>query len=317
MKKCLIILTVLLLLAVGAFAQAPNEISYQGKLTNADGAPITTSSSVTFAIYAASAGGTAIYTSTQTITPDENGIFTVNLAGVDGTDFNGSIRYLGIKVGSDDEMTPRQRINSAPYSYSTQNIPSNSVNSANIVDNSITSNDILNSTIVGADIANGSITDADIADEPGIAHSFSSSSVVIATSVTVIDSIEFTAPTAGFVLLQATGSSAISANGTGVANMNFSISASTVFDYDNQCYIDLGIPSARTYYQPISTIVADPVTAGAHKFYLLGFRSSTSTSASAFRTHFIATFFPTNYGTVDNTTKSVINNSSQPQTVSD
>ncbi|MCP4704699.1 MAG: hypothetical protein GY865_08825, partial [candidate division Zixibacteria bacterium] len=62
MKKCLIILTILLLLAVGAFAQAPNEISYQGKLTNAHGDPITEASSVTFAIYATSTGGTAIYT---------------------------------------------------------------------------------------------------------------------------------------------------------------------------------------------------------------------------------------------------------------
>jgi len=115
-KVFLIGLAVSILTAAFAAAQAPSTISYQGRLTNAAGQPITATTSVVFAIYSASTGGTALYTTTKSVTPDDNGIFTVELGPFATTVFDGSKRYLGIKAGTDAEMTPRQLITSAPYS---------------------------------------------------------------------------------------------------------------------------------------------------------------------------------------------------------
>ncbi|MCP4581013.1 MAG: hypothetical protein GY839_05305, partial [candidate division Zixibacteria bacterium] len=246
---------------------------------------------------------------------DENGIFTVNLAGVDGADFNGAIRYLGIKVGTDTEMTPRQRINSAPYSYSTQDIPSNSVNSANITDNTITSSDILNSTIVGADISNGSITDADIADEPGIAHTFQNINATLLTSTTIIDSVMITVPTSGNIVYQAAGAVELRLSASGEVKTIISLSASrTSMDYDNMTNFDLGVQVADNYYTPVSIIVVDAVpAAGTYKYYLLGTKSSGVTTAVAYRCHILATFYPTSYGTVEESKSGINNSSSTPR----
>ncbi|MEW5925147.1 MAG: hypothetical protein AB1746_14280 [Candidatus Zixiibacteriota bacterium] len=110
-------------MAFNVSAQAPNSISYQGRLTNAAGDPITTATSVTFYIYAAASGGAPLFTSTQSVTPDANGVFTVELSPMTSAILDGSKRYLGLKIGADAEMTPRQLLTSAPYSYSSQDAP--------------------------------------------------------------------------------------------------------------------------------------------------------------------------------------------------
>lgn len=108
-------------------AQSPNTITYQGKLTNATGAPITTATNVVFRIYAAASGGSALWTETHNgVTPDANGVFTRELGATTAfpaTLFDGSKRYLGITVGSDAEMTPRQVLNNAPYAFAVENVP--------------------------------------------------------------------------------------------------------------------------------------------------------------------------------------------------
>lgn len=110
-------------MALNVSAQAPNSIMYQGRLTDAAGDPITVATSVTFNIYAAASGGTALFTSTQSVTPDANGVFTVELSPINNTILDGSKRYLALKIGADAEMTPRQLLTSAPYAYSSQNGP--------------------------------------------------------------------------------------------------------------------------------------------------------------------------------------------------
>ena len=58
-----------------------------------------------------------MFDETQTVTVDQ-GAFTVQLGAVSALDlslFDGSTLYLGIKVGSDAEMTPRLAFGSVPY----------------------------------------------------------------------------------------------------------------------------------------------------------------------------------------------------------
>jgi hypothetical protein len=105
-------------------AQAPNSLMYQGRLTTSAGAAITAATNVTFAIYAAASGGTALWSSgTVSVTPDQNGVFTVELTAIPTSVFNGSRRYIGITVAGDTEMTPRQLLTSAPYAYNTITAP--------------------------------------------------------------------------------------------------------------------------------------------------------------------------------------------------
>ena len=89
------------------------QLTYQGRLTNSGGTPLNTSVNVVFKLYDAT--NTAVWTSTvRSVTPS-NGLFTVYLG--DGADPSldantlATAASVGVTVGSDAEMTPRQRFN--------------------------------------------------------------------------------------------------------------------------------------------------------------------------------------------------------------
>lgn len=135
-KVVLIGAVLTMLVAAGALAQAPNTLMYQGKLTDAVG-PISTSVSVVFRIYDVDAGGTALWTETQSVTPNELGVFSVQLGSV--TDFppdlfTGGVLYLGIEVGGDGEMVPRSPITSVPYAFGSPGIAHNYLDNHAVTD---------------------------------------------------------------------------------------------------------------------------------------------------------------------------------------
>ncbi|MBS4029568.1 MAG: hypothetical protein KGZ58_13145 [Ignavibacteriales bacterium] len=103
------------------FAQIPKTISYQGILTDANGIPKPDGSySFTFKLYELSSGGTAIWTETKTLTTTK-GLFSTYLGNT--TAFGTGVKfdkqyYLGIKVGTEQEMTDRIPLSSVGYSIS-------------------------------------------------------------------------------------------------------------------------------------------------------------------------------------------------------
>jgi len=101
---------------VGAAAVVPGRIPIQGRLSDAGGNPLDGSYSVTFRLYEVSTGGTALCTSNRTVNVDD-GLFSTYMSATD-CDIDGRQLYLGISVGSDAEMTPRQAIYSVPYAWS-------------------------------------------------------------------------------------------------------------------------------------------------------------------------------------------------------
>jgi hypothetical protein len=124
-KVMLLAAALCMVLTAGVFAQAPNTLMYHGKLTDETG-PISDPVNVTFRIYDADTEGTLLWTEAHTgLTPNELGVFTVELGGTTpfapGV-FDGSVRYLGITVGADEEMVPRQPITSVPYAL-TSGVP--------------------------------------------------------------------------------------------------------------------------------------------------------------------------------------------------
>lgn len=113
-----ILLTVLIFSVTSS--EVPKMINYQGKLTDPQGVLIDSTISITFSIYSDSVGGDILWSETQSSVLVQNGIFSVLLGSVNpipDSVFTGSIRYLGVKVGDDDEMIPRRAIVSVGYSY--------------------------------------------------------------------------------------------------------------------------------------------------------------------------------------------------------
>ena len=106
--------------ASAAPANIPQTLTQQGRLLDNAGAPVDgVQLTFTFSLYTTAAAGTAIWTENQSITPD-NGYFSAKLGDVTAFTaniFDGSqgTLYLGIKIGSDAEMAPRQEITSVPF----------------------------------------------------------------------------------------------------------------------------------------------------------------------------------------------------------
>lgn len=99
-----------------------SQINFQGKLTNPDGTNVTDGTyAIVFSMYTGATGGTAVWTETQSSVPITNGIFQVNLGSVTSlpgsVDFSSGNIYLGVKVGSDAEMTPRILFTASPYAF--------------------------------------------------------------------------------------------------------------------------------------------------------------------------------------------------------
>ncbi len=102
---------------VGIAAAVDNRIPIQGRLTDSAGNPLNGNYSITASIYDVSSGGTALCSDTDTVAVN-NGLFTMNVDNCTSDDIDGRQLYLGIRVGSDAEMTPRQAIYPVPYAWS-------------------------------------------------------------------------------------------------------------------------------------------------------------------------------------------------------
>ncbi len=104
---------------LSAQAPQPEQITFQGRLTDAEGNPVTGDVSMTFSIYDAASGGVALWTETQSVVVTA-GLYSAQLGTV--SDFSGftldmtSGRWLGIQVaGEASEMSPRYPLTGVPY----------------------------------------------------------------------------------------------------------------------------------------------------------------------------------------------------------
>lgn len=111
----------LLAILIGATAHAaapPEQVNFQGKLEDAFQAPVDDALDITFTLYDASTGGTALWSETHFGVTVRDGLFNVSLGAHSGglaALFDGSDRWLEIQVAGDEPMTPRQYLTSVPY----------------------------------------------------------------------------------------------------------------------------------------------------------------------------------------------------------
>ncbi len=105
---------------------APNLISYQGYLTDDGGQPIDGTADLTFGIYAAMTGGSALWGESQNNVPVNDGYFTVMLGSVtplSAATFSDPNRFLQITVDSGGGVVelPRQQFTAVPYALQAAN----------------------------------------------------------------------------------------------------------------------------------------------------------------------------------------------------
>jgi hypothetical protein len=101
------------------YAEVPQLITYQGRLSEANGEPITGEHTIIFRLYDAEQSGTKVWEETHTISvaKGDNGIFSVVLGSVtllSGLNLNQPL-WLTFAIDGDSEMTPRQRVTSVTY----------------------------------------------------------------------------------------------------------------------------------------------------------------------------------------------------------
>jgi hypothetical protein len=157
-----------------AQAQIPRMVSYQGVVADSAGAPIPDGAyAITFRLYSAASGGTALWQEPKTMQL-HRGLISTTLG--DQVLFGASVDFsqpywLGIQIGTDPEMQPRVRFTSSGYSIRAGkadtslfaltaptpavvdsariagSIPNNAVTTAELADGAVTSAKILNGTI--------------------------------------------------------------------------------------------------------------------------------------------------------------------------
>ncbi len=188
-KTLNVILTMMVLLILLSFSSAsaaiPETINYQGYLTDSGGNPVNSTVNVVFKIY--NAGGTLLWSETQNNVPVSNGIYNVVLGSVASM---GSLTFdvpyfLGVTVGTDSEMTPRQPLTSVAYAFTadtalnaadsvtsldgagiatagTSSLYSRADHKHGFVFGAITSQQIKDNDVTSTDILDGTITSADV-----------------------------------------------------------------------------------------------------------------------------------------------------------
>lgn len=110
------VVAVLFACASLAHAQVPRNLHYQGFLTNSAGAPANGATAITFKLYSAASGGSPLWTEAHASVSVANGHYQALLGNTTPLDLQFDAPYwLGVTVGADAEMTPRQPLASAPY----------------------------------------------------------------------------------------------------------------------------------------------------------------------------------------------------------
>jgi hypothetical protein len=102
-----------------AVAAIPRTFSYQGTLRDASGNLINGNRKITLRIYDVISGGTALFTEVFDPVVVRAGVFSVVVGdasvAIPATLFNNERLFLGIAVGTDAELTPRQRLHPVPW----------------------------------------------------------------------------------------------------------------------------------------------------------------------------------------------------------
>ena len=134
----------LLLRAPALAGDSTTTISYQGRLLDSDGNPVTGNVSMVFRLYSTDVEGSPLWKEDHPAVPVEDGLFHVLLGSREepipvSLLASHSTLWLGITVGADDrEMEPREQIASVPYAMIANTVQDGSITTEKIADGAVT-----------------------------------------------------------------------------------------------------------------------------------------------------------------------------------
>jgi hypothetical protein len=119
-----------------ALSSDTTTISYQGRLANTAGVPITDDLTFTFRLYEVPAGGTPLWIETHWAVPVRDGVFQVLLGSQvplpTSLFYEHDALYLGVSVGGVGEMAPRQQLSAIPYAQIADSLKPGAVTAGNL-----------------------------------------------------------------------------------------------------------------------------------------------------------------------------------------
>ena len=126
-------------------AASTGTIAYQGRLADSSGNPLTSTLPMSFRLYSAVTGGAPLW-SEQWTGPNgvkvSDGLFNVMLGSLtpiaQSVITGNSTLFLGITIGTADEMAPRVQLGSVPFAVQALTVPDGSITTAKIADGSVT-----------------------------------------------------------------------------------------------------------------------------------------------------------------------------------
>ena len=156
-------------------ATSTSTISFQGRLADSDGNPLTGFHTMEFRIYDVPTGGVPLWeefwTGANSVSVSD-GLFNVMLGSINNTLAESIVGhdelYLGITVDTDSEMEPRVQLGSVPFSMQAMTVPDGSITQNKIASDAITTTHIMDGAITTSKLA----SDVDWAPFGGREHSY-------------------------------------------------------------------------------------------------------------------------------------------------
>ncbi|MEX0617050.1 MAG: site-specific integrase [Candidatus Woykebacteria bacterium] len=275
-------------------ATPPRILSFQGRLTDENDVPVSTATNIVFRIWDDDLDSTEVdcdgggdedcmwKSKTWSVTPDQNGIFSVLLGDTSQSDTtipaslfsdNASL-WLGVKVESDSEMTPRQRIASSTYALNADAL--DGVDSVSFL-RSDASDNYTSGTLTIDDGTTFAVNSTTI----GIGNASSDAATINATSTFNTDVNLSLASTEDLVI---TNTNWAPASGIGLVDVNATSSTNDARGVDN--YFDLNSTGSVTQYgyygnfDATSVALADDTTSNYYGIYQTVSKTGTDTAAT-------------------------------------
>ena len=264
-----------------AVAQMPRTLNYQGTLATGSTPVPDGNYNVTFRLYAASSGGSAVWTEAQLVAT-RNGVFNAILGKSVPLPASFNTPYwMSLQVGADPELAPRLEMTGVSYSLqsgisdSTRKVANGSIGTAQLANGAVT-----NATVATA----AAIAASKISGDAGVKYTSWGSNfyTVTASDATVhnMGSLVINAPTAGYVIAVLTGYVVFGGdNKTLVVGVN---TASDAITEDWSVSIGrLDGSGTNRFEEPFTAMAATAVSAGTTTFYALAQGNTTFPTGNA------------------------------------
>ena len=168
MKRAFFLSLLVFMLSVQPiWAQIPQNVSYQGVLTDGSGTPVADGTySLTFNIYDAATSATPIWTETHASVTVVSGIFNVIMGSVTPLSIAFDQQYwLGIAVGGGIELKPRIQLTSSAYSLNSQSVVDGAITTNKLANGAVTTNKLADNAVDANKIDDGAVTNIKLRDD--------------------------------------------------------------------------------------------------------------------------------------------------------